>query len=320
MIRQKNNFVAYFIILLLVLMLPLFFDVYTDHLLVMILIYSQVALSLSIIMGDMKQFSFGHHIFFGVPAFIIAILTTKLGMPVWLGFIVAITAGSLLGLAIGYVCLRNCRSFVLSIATLGLAQIVYLFAVGLTKITGGMRGIGHIPPIVLGGIRLDNPLKFYYFALFILFCFIYIINVWRNSWIGKAVKAIGQNESLAKSVGINSYKLFVVAFTFASTLASISGVFYAHYMGHVSTLNLSLSYMFAMVVMVIVGGRESIEGPIFGAILYVLVPEIFHTTMEYRLLIFATIVLFSILFMREGLFPFFVSMYKKIPYLNKRSI
>jgi len=298
-------------------MLPLFFNSYIQHLLVMILIYSQLALSLNIIMADMRQFSFGHQAFFGVAAFTTAILTTKLGMPVWLGFIAGITLSFILGLLIGYISLKNSRGFQLGIVTMGFGQIIYLLAMRLREITGGLTGIPRIPPIVLGGIRLDNPLKFYYFALFMLLCFLYIINVWENSRIGKAIKAIGQNEALSKSIGINSYKLYVVAFTFACTLAGVAGTTYAHYMMHVSPLSLNMTYMFGMIVMVIIGGKGTIGGPILGAIMYVLIPEFFTATMEYRLFIFGIFVLFFIVFMKEGLYPFLVSMCKNVPYLKQ---
>jgi len=317
MIRQKKNFVGYFIILLLALVLPLFFNSYVQHLLVMILIYSELSLSLNIIMGDMKQFSFGHQTYFGVAAFTTAIFTVKLGMPVWLGFIAGITSAFLLGLLIGYISLKDCRGFRLGIVTMGFAQITYLVAMQLKNITGGLTGIPKIPPIVLGGIRLDNPLKFYYFALFILLCSMYIINVWENSRIGKAVKAIGKNEALSKSIGINSYKLYVVAFTFACILAGVAGVTYAHYMRQISCVPLGQAYMFGMLVMVIIGGKGTIGGPILGSIIYVLLPEFFMITMEWRLFIFGVLVLFCIIFMKEGLYPFLVSICKNVPYLKQ---
>jgi len=288
---------------------------------VMILIYSQLALSLDIIMGDMAQFSFGHQAFFGVATFTTSALVVKLNLPVWLGMITGIAFSLISGFLIGSICLKKSRGFNLGIVTLGFGQILYLLAMRFRALTGGLTGIPNIPPITIGGIQLDTPFKFYYFQLFLLIVTIFVIYVWRSSRIGKAVVAIGQNETLSNSIGIDAYKVYLFAFTFSCTLAGVAGVSYAHYMRHVSPICLSMPYMFGMIVMVIIGGKRTIGGPILGAIIYVLLPEIFVKTMEYRLLIFGILVLFSIIFLPQGLYPFLKSMWKKIyKYSEKKNI
>lgn len=319
MMKQKINFIGYFILLLLAIIIPLFFGSYRHHMMVMILIYSQLALSLDIIMGDMAQFSFGHQAFFGVAAFTTAILSVKLNLPVWLGMITGITFSLILGFLVGNICLKKSRGFYLGIVTLGFGQILYLFAMRLRTLTGGLTGIPNIPPINLGNIQLNTPFKFYYFQLFSLIVTIYLINIWRSSRIGKAVKAIGQNETLSNSIGIDTYKVYNLAFTFACALAGVAGVSYSHYMLHISPISMGMPYMFGMLVMVIIGGKGTIGGPILGAIIYVLLPELFAKTMEYRLLIFGILVLFSIIFLKQGFYPFLKSMCEKIyKYLEKR--
>ena len=113
-------------------------------------------------------------------------------------------------------------------------------------------------------IIFNDEFSYYYFALVILIFTIYVINVWKNSRFGKAVIAVSQNEELANSIGINSFKYYVGAFTFSCSLAGLAGVTYAHYMTHVSPLVLDMRYMFGMLVMVLVGGVGTFAGPIIA--------------------------------------------------------
>lgn len=283
-------------------------DPYWQHLIVLTVVFSILALSLDIIIGHMGQFSFGHQAFFGVGAYATAILTVKFGWPVWSGVLAGIVAASALGLVVGVIALKRTRGLYLAIVTLGVGQIIWLVARNWFDLTGGLSGIPMVPPLwiyvpAMGRVDLDVEQSYYYFALAMLVLTIYLITVWGKSKSGQAVSAIRENEQLSETIGINPFKYYVSAFVFAAALAGLAGVTYAHFVGQVSPLSLSLYYMFWSLVMVIVGGMRTIVGPILGAWVFVFVPELLESAQEYRLVIFGALLLCTIIFMPRGIYP-----------------
>jgi len=278
-------------------------DPYFRYLMVLTIIFAILSLSLDVIVGLMGQFSFGHQAFFGISAYTTAVLTTKLALPVWLGFGAGIFVAGLLGLIVGLIALRRTRGLYLAIITLGFGQIVWLVASNWFDLTGGLSGIALIPSPRIGGINLNTEFEYYYFALVMLVLTAYTVELFRRSKTGRAVSAVSENEELARSVGINPFKVYVVAFTLATTLAGLAGVTYAHFTTHVAPNSLSLYYMFWMLVMVIVGGRGTILGPIVGAFIFVFVLEWLDFAQEWKLVIFGFILLLSVLFLPAGIVP-----------------
>ena len=278
-------------------------DPYLRYLMVLTLIFAILGLSLDIIIGLMGQFSFGHQAFFGVAAYTTAVLTTKLALPVWLGFIAGIFAAGVLGLIVGVIALRRTRGLYLAIITLGFGQIVWLLAKNWYGLTGGLSGIALIPSPKLGAFSLNTEFEYYYFALVILVVTAYVVELFHRSKIGRAVSAVRENEERARSVGIDPFKAYLAAFTLATALAGLAGVTYAHFTTHVAPNSLSLYYMFWMLVMVIVGGRGTILGPIAGAFVFVFVLEWLDFVNEWKMVIFGGILLLSVLFLPGGIVP-----------------
>ena len=278
-------------------------DPYLRYLMVLTLIFAILGLSLDIIIGLMGQFSFGHQAFFGVAAYTTAVLTTKLELSVWLGFVAGIFAAGVLGLIVGIISLRRTRGLYLAIITLGFGQIVWLLAKNWYGLTGGLSGIALIPSPKIGAVSLNTEFEYYYFALVILVVTAYVVELFQRSKIGRAVSAVRENEERARSVGIDPFKAYLAAFTLATALAGLAGVTYAHFTTHVAPNSLSLYYMFWMLVMVIVGGRGTILGPIVGAFIFVFLLEWLDFVKEWKMVIFGGILLLSLLFLPGGVVP-----------------
>ncbi|MBW2004053.1 MAG: branched-chain amino acid ABC transporter permease [Deltaproteobacteria bacterium] len=315
---KNRPFIYLLILTILAVFLPLILKgAYVRHLLVLSIIFSILALSLDIIMGYMGQFSFGHQAFFGLGAYTTGILTVKAGLPVWFSFIAGVASAGIFGLFIGLISLNRARGFLLGIITLGLGKIVWLVAMKWSYFTGGNQGLPDIPFITLrvpflGKISLNSEFSYYYFALILLIFSIYVIYVFVNSRFGKAVIAVRENEELASSIGVNPFKCYVGAFTFACALAGLAGVIYSHYMTIISPSTLSIHYMFWMLVMVIVGGMRTFAGPIFGAVIFVFLPEWLTAAEEFRMVIVGVVVLLCILFMRRGVVPYLLEVWSNI--------
>lgn len=316
MLEKYKHFIFLLILTIVGVLLPLIIRApYQRHLLVLTIIFGILALSLDVIMGKMGQYSFGHQTFFGMGAYTTAILAVKVGLPVWLCFFAGIFFAGFFGFIVGFISLRKARGVYLAIITLGLGKVTWLIANNWYALTGGNSGVPLVPFISFrvpfaGQIVLENESSYYYFALASLVIIIHVIYVWENSRIGRAVDGIRENEQLASSVGINPFKCYLLAFTFASALAGIAGVIYAHYQGHVAPDTLSMHYMFWMLVMVLVGGMRTFTGPILGAFLFVFLPEWLVAAKEFRMIAFGIIVLICIIFLRQGIVPSLVSLWK----------
>jgi branched-chain amino acid transport system permease protein len=280
-------------------------------------IFAMLALSLDIIMGYMGQFSFGHQAYFGIGAYTSALLSLRLGVPVWLGFLAAAAVAAIAGFLIGCVALRTTRGFALAIVTLGFGVVLWVISRGWYDFTDGMKGLTGIPPPVISipgvlEVEFRSPFSYYFLALTLLALTIYIIKGMLRSRFGRALIAIRENEGLATAIGIAPFRYYLLAFTLAAALAGLSGAAYGHYLRFVNPMLLGMYYIFIMLIMVLVGGSGTLEGPIIGAVIFVWVPELTRISEELRLLLFGAILVFCIILMPQGIYPYLSSRWKRI--------
>jgi len=305
------------VILAVAIILPFIFrDAYSRQLLVLICVYAALALSLDIIIGYMGQISLGHIAFFGIGAYTSALLSLKLGMPVWLGWLAAIVCGGIIGYIIGYVSLRRTRGVSLAIVTFGVGFVIYLVSQNWYQLTNGFEGLIGIPSPVLAipglpRFTFESSFSYYYLVLAILVFTVYLISAVLRSRFGRAVVALRENEELASSVGINAFNYYVLAFTLASALAALVGATYGHYVRIVTPRLLGMDYMLMLLIMVVVGGKGTLAGPILGAAIFILVPEWLRMTAQLRLVLLGGIFLVCIIFMPQGIYPALVSLFKR---------
>jgi branched-chain amino acid transport system permease protein len=280
---------------------------FVTHVLVLTFIFAIFSLSYDLIVGYMGQVSLGHQVFFGLGASITAVLGVRLGMPPWLSLPASLIGAAVLGLAIGFISLKTRGAF-FAIVTLSIAMVIWLVAKGWRGVTGGEAGLSDIPPLeisipILPKIEFDSSLSFYYLALILLLVTIYFLRRLLKSRFGRALMALRENEARATSLGINAFRYYLVAFTLGGMLASLAGFAYAEYMTTVNPIVLSMSYMGAGLIMVIVGGTGTLGGPIAGAFIFVFVPEFLRIAETLRLVFFGVALVAFILLMPQGIYP-----------------
>lgn len=316
--RLRTRYIGYIMLGAAAISMPFIFNsVYLRDLLVTAVIFSIMALGLNIIMGYMGQFSLGHQAFSGMAAYGTAMLTIRLGVNPWLGFVAGIALATVFGLLVGYVALRATRGVYLAIVTFGIGAILFVVAKQAYGFTKGQTGLFPIPHLSLGRLVFDTEISFYYLALVFLVFAVYFINRWLRSRFGRAVVAIRENEDLANSVGIHSFRNYVLAFTIATALAGLGGSLYAYYVGVVNPMLFSVDYMVMMLVMVILGGTGVVGGPILGSFIYVILLELLPFKRELTLVVFGAILLACITFMPEGVYPRVMKLHSRIVTLIK---
>ena len=244
-------------------------------------IYCILALGLNVMVGYTGLVHLGIAAFFGIGAYLMAILTVPM-YPFQIGWFAAaivsvlVTAG--IGLALGGPTLRL-RGDYLAIVTLGFGEVVKVTLRNLEQITGGMKGLNPVPPpgagVKVAGIDLGlafaiDPRWFYYLSLLALAGVVLAMRRLENSRLGRAWVAVREDELAASAMGISATKVKLSAFAMSSAVAGLAGCLYA---GSLSTTADPNAYDFNRSIMVlcavILGGLGSIPGTLLGVAILV---------------------------------------------------
>jgi branched-chain amino acid transport system permease protein len=277
-------------------------NLYLEHLLVLWLLYALLALSLNIIIGYLGELSFGHAAFFGIGAYASAIFATEFGGPLWFGLVLAGFVAGLFGFVIGYVALRI-KGPQFAILTLGFGSILYTVTNYWVDLTRGPMGISNIPPLSLGPAWLTfaDARHTYYLVVAAVLLVAYACHALVSSRTGRAFIAVRENAPLAASLGIDVFRTKLLGFVAATVIAGIGGALYGHYLHVITPELMSLQYVASLIIMVIVGGRGTIIGPIIGAAIYIGLLEILRAAGSLRMVVFAALLTFSVIFLPGGI-------------------
>lgn len=248
-----------------------------------------LAVSLNLINGYTGQFSIGHAGFMAVGAYTSAIMTVKLGMPFEAGLVVATLAAGLLGFLIGLPTLRLDGDY-LAIATLGLGEIIRICILNIDYV-GGASGLMGIP-------RMTN----FAYTFWIMIAIIFFIKNFKNSSYGRCCLAIRENEIAADTMGINTTRYKVMAFTFGAAFAGTAGALFSHYFFLAHPASFTFMRSFDILTMVVLGGLGSMTGAITGATLLTFISAYLSDYPEWRMIIYSVTMIILMLYRPQGLF------------------
>src|SRR6516165_1540824 len=297
----------YLLAALSVFVLPLIFnDTYWRTNLTICAINVLLTLGLDFILGYTGQLNLGHSAFYGLGAYVSTLLIVKLGVPFWIAFVAGIGFAGLAGMLLSLFAVRL-RGHYLAIASLGFAVIVYQILLNWISLTQGPLGIyGIAPPpavVIAGSVVADfrNLTAFFYLVSGFTFLVYLLLNQLVCSPIGGTLTAIREDEVSAASLGINAAAWKVFAFGVGAAVAGAAGCFYASFVGTLVPDAFFVSESFNILAMVIVGGMGTLVGPVFGAILLTLLPEVLRGIGDLRLVVYGAALTFVVLFMPGGL-------------------
>lgn len=248
-----------------------------------------LSVSLNMINGYTGQFSIGHAGFMAVGAYTSAIITVKLGLPFELGIVVATVCAAALGCLIGLPTLRLDGDY-LAIATLGLGEIIRICILNIEYV-GGASGLMGIP-------RLTN----FAYTFWIMTLIIFFIKNFKNSAAGRCCLAIRENEIAADTMGINTTKYKVMAFTIGAGFAGTAGALFSHYFFLAHPASFTFMRSFDILTMVVLGGLGSMTGAITGAMLLTFISAFLSDFPEWRMVIYAVTMIILMLYRPQGLF------------------
>lgn len=260
-------------------------------------IFVLLALSLNIIIGHAGQSSMGHAAFFGIGAYTSAIMTSTLGINFWLSLPVSFIVAGVIGALLGLISIRLKDDF-LAITTIGI-NFVVVAVFQYSEIFGASLGMSVEKPFIFG-IRMDAP---YYLVLMLILITLtcLFINKMNNSWFGLALSSIRNDEMAASSFGIDVNKYKVLAFSIGTAIAGLTGAVYAHFMTFIYSSDFAFVVSISIISMVVVGGIGTVRGPVFGAVLLGVAPELFRFMADYRMIVYGGLLVLMMRFQPQGL-------------------
>ncbi len=247
-----------------------------------------VGIGLNVLLGLSGQVSFGHVGFYAIGAYTVAILTTKAGWSFWAAWPLAALIGGFAGALLALPALRVKGPY-LAMITIAFGFIVEHGIVEASGLTGGQNGIMGLAAPSLGFAQGERAVA----LLAIVAVGVGLAGyAWlsRGTW-GAALRAVRDAETAAESIGLNPLLIKTVAFAVSAVLAAAAGALFAPLSGFVTphTFGFLQSILFVLVVML--GGAGSVAGPLVGAVVVGLLPELLSGLEEYRLLFFGALLL-----------------------------
>jgi branched-chain amino acid transport system permease protein len=296
---------------------------------VYILIFATVALGLNIVVGLAGLLDLGYVAFLGVGAYAAALVSGSpsspfdVKFPFWAAVLVGAAASLVFGVLIGAPTLRL-RGDYLAIVTLGFGEIFRITVNNLDgtsgpDLTNGSNGISSIPNLnILGfdfglehtiaGFTIGRFANYFFLMLLITAVVVLVFRRSGDSRIGRAWVAIREDETAALAMGINGFRVKLVAFALGASLAGLAGTVQAH----VTYTVTPEQYLFAGVIppnsafllaAVVLGGMGTISGPLIGAALLFLIPNKLQFLGDYQLFAFGLALILLMRFRPEGLIP-----------------
>lgn len=274
---------------------------YYVHLAILVLIFAILAMSLNLLMGYVGLNSFGHAAYFGVGAYTTAVLLLRAGVGFWTATAAGILAATALGALFGALAVPA-RGVYFLLITMALGQVTWGLAFRWVSMTGGDNGLPGIPRPPLTLIwPLADVRGAYLFVLLVAAATFGLVGLILSSPFGYALRGIRESETRMRTLGYPVWRYKYAAFVFSTALAGLAGVLFATYNGFVSPADLHLAVSAQAVLMVIIGGAGTLEGPIVGAAVLVLLQNLLSTLTRRWMTILGLLFVAAVLYSPEGL-------------------
>jgi branched-chain amino acid transport system permease protein len=288
---------------LLLLLVGLPFAVTSKYLIQLIntaLVFLVIVMGMNYVIGFSGQISLAATAFWGIGAYVSALLTTVWGVSFWLALPISAAFATLFGFVIGFPTLKL-KQFYLGIATVGFGEIVALILLNWTSLTKGADGVPGIPSPVLGGYVFDTDFRFYHILLAAAVLLLLLSVRVKNSRFGRGLLAICEDELAAEVAGVPTHWYKMVAFALSAFYGGAAGSLYAHLIGFISPDLFVFRQSIIFLCMFMIGGSGYIAGPLIGSMLLTLLPEWMRFLKGYYMAIYGIAVVALAIGMPTGI-------------------
>lgn len=265
---------------------------YLQGVIIMICVNTIAVLGMSILTGFTRLFSFGNAGFMSIGAYATAILTVEYNVNFLLAIILGSLIAGLVAFLLGSLTLRLKGDYFL-ITCLGFGECVRVLFNYTQDLTGGSAGYPGIPN--------------YSSMTFCVLCVVLAFFIaWRfiHSKYGRNLTAVRENELAAEAVGVNAYRAKRMSFTISAIYAGWAGALYGGYLMYIVPSSFNLAKSCELITTTVIGGLGSLTGSVLGAIVVTVLPEIFRSMSNYRMLVYGIAVVLIIMFRPRGLYGY----------------
>jgi len=261
---------------------------YYIHMVALIAMYSILLLGLDIVVGYTGEVSLGHASLFGVGSYTVGVLVAKLSWPLWLTLPAAVAMTAVFGALLALPALRVTGPY-LAMVTLAFGTIVQILINEMDFLTGGPLGISLRKPMLFG--HRMTATEYYYFVVVLLGLTVLVVHRVLRSHLGRAFEALRDSPVASDCMGVSVYKYKVVAFVISAALAGLAGGLYTYSEEYISPNTYSIELAISFLLAVIMGGRKTRSGPVLGAAIVVVLPNLLSDLELFRRIAVALAVL-----------------------------
>lgn len=263
-------------------------------------IYGVFVTGLNLFMGYAGQASFGQNAFAALGGYGTAVFCVDFGFEPLVALVVSMALSAVVALVVGYPTLRL-RGHYLAMATFALGLITNELAIEWSGLTKGFMGFSGIPPLGIGRFTLDGDRTQVFALILVALAGVFVALRLRESRFGRALLAIGESEAAASALGIRVFRYKLAAFVIAAVYASIAGSMFAHFVGFISPEVFGLSMVVTAFTMLYIGGIGTLWGPLVGALLVSLLPELLRGLRESQGIVYSGMLIVILIFAPTGM-------------------
>lgn len=280
---------------------------YLIHIAILIAIYGILGLSLNLIVGYAGLLSITQAAFYGIGAYVTAILLTTTGINFFVSILLGIVITGVISLLIGFV-LSKFKDDYYALGSFGFNVIIYSIFLNWQSLTRGPLGIPGVSRPEIFGFTFSNNLSF--LALAVVFgLIIYGISVYiTNSSFGRVLKAIREDEQAIKTFGYHTLWYKLTIFVIGAMMASVAGGLFASYITFIDPSTFTLNESIFILAIIILGGLANNKGAVLGAVILILLPEILRfvgfptdVAAQMRQVTYGLILIFLMLYRPQGM-------------------
>lgn len=245
---------------------------YILHLSILICIYTILAQSLSLVAGYSGQVSLAHAGFYGIGAYVTALLSVNFGSSVLVTLPLAMILSGIVAFIVSKVVVKTIDDYYI-IITLGVQVVIFSIMNNWQEVTRGPLGIPGIPSFSLFGFDFDSKISFLLLSAFFSIIVWFVLYNLAKSPFGRVLRALSGDEVYTNSLGKNVGQYKIVSFVISGMLGSIAGVLYAHYISYIDPTSFTIDESIFILSIVIIGGMRNLRGIFLGATFLILLPE-----------------------------------------------
>jgi branched-chain amino acid transport system permease protein len=291
--------------------LPFVVPQHSLTILVEALILGLFAMSLDLLVGYCRLYSFGHAAAYGLGAYSYALILTYVPLPLPAGILLAVAVTILIAIPIAWICTRS-TGVSFAMLTLAFAQLGYAMLFRFRDLTGGSDGLVGIPrhPGPLGIDWFQGKLGYYYLVLGCLFGSYLLCRAIVRSPFGAVLAGIRENEAKTIALGYNTRAYKITTVVLAYGFGGLAGALYAAFAGFASPELFFWLTSGRVLIMVIVGGAGTLIGPILGGVSFVFLEHQLSQVTDLWPLIFGTIFMAFVMFAPQGIWGILTSRFR----------